>query len=701
MGVPKIKWWLLKNPETSELFRRKVMEETRPIEGVNEWWNENSRVIKQVAVNILGKTSGKSPPNDKESWWWNGEVQKAIKEKKDAKKMYDRSQTQEDKDRYNQAKKEAKRMVARAKAKKICEATDTQDTVDGKRKLLRIAKEKDRASKDFTHIKQIKSERGMVIRKEEDIKYRWREYFEKLLNEENHRSIFEDGIPNHGITEEISRDEVAQALKKMKNGKSTGPDEISVEAWKCLGEYGIDMLCDLMNQVLNEERMPNEWRDSVIVPIYKEKGDIQDCKNYRGIKLISHTMKIWERIIDTRIRKETSIGEEQFGFMPGRGTMDAVYALRQLMEKYRDKKKDLHLIFIDLEKAYDRIPRQEVWRCLRKKNVPEKYVRIIKDMYEGARTRVRSCVGMSDSINVNVGLHQGSVLSPYLFDLVIDCITEDTREEAPWSMMFADDIVLCDPDRESIENKVNMWKTKMEERGLKINTTKTVHLHLNEKERSQESDEEDADDIMDELRIKLGDTYLENVKKFKYLGSSVCTDGELDEEIASRINAGWMNWRKMSGVLCDKRISPKNKGYMYKTIVRPAMLYGAETWPIKKRQEERMNVAEMRMLRWMCGVTRMDRIRNTRIRGTVKVTEISRKIQERRLQWFGHVERRDQEYVGKRLRDMEVGGKRDRGRPRMRYMDKVKQDLKEKKLEVSHAQNRGAWKRLIQNVDPT
>ncbi|KAI5746928.1 hypothetical protein M8J77_009151 [Diaphorina citri] len=124
----------------------------------------------------------------------------------------------------------------------------------------------------------------------------------------------------------------------------------------------------------------------------------------------------------------------------------------------------------------------------------------------------------------------------------------------------------------------------------------------------------------------------------------------------------------MSGVLCDKRISPKNKGYMYKTVVRPTMLYGAETWPIKKRQEERMNVAEMRMLRWMCGVTRMDRIRNTRIRGTVKVTEISRKIQERRLQWFGHVERRDQEHVGKRLRDMEVGGKRDRGRPRMRYM---------------------------------
>ncbi|KAI5729033.1 hypothetical protein M8J77_024451 [Diaphorina citri] len=93
-------------------------------------------------------------------------------------------------------------------------------------------------------------------------------------------------------------------------------------------------------------------------------------------------MKIWERILDTRIRRETSIGEEQFGFMPGRGTMDAIFTLRQLMEKHRDKKKDLHLIFIDLEKAYDRILRQELWSCMRKKNVPEKYVRIVQGLNE-------------------------------------------------------------------------------------------------------------------------------------------------------------------------------------------------------------------------------------------------------------------------------------------------------------------------------
>ena len=77
-------------------------------------------------------------------------------------------------------------------------------------------------------------------------------------------------------------------------------DEIPVEVWKILGEEGVDMLLDLLQKIFEQEKMPEEWRDSVIVPIFKEKGDIQDCGNYRGIKMISHTMKIWERIIDRR-----------------------------------------------------------------------------------------------------------------------------------------------------------------------------------------------------------------------------------------------------------------------------------------------------------------------------------------------------------------------------------------------------------------
>ena len=169
--------------------------------------------------------------------------------------------------------------------------------------------------------------------------------FDKLLNEENPRSIFDDGVPNEELTQGISRNEVKVAILQMKNGKATGMDGIPVEEWKCLGEEGIDMLWDMMQAIYEQENIPTEWRDSVIIPICKEKGDIHDCGNYRGIKLMSHTMKIWERIIDRRLREETTIGDEQFGFRPGRGTTDAIFAVRQLMEKHREKQRTAYGIY--------------------------------------------------------------------------------------------------------------------------------------------------------------------------------------------------------------------------------------------------------------------------------------------------------------------------------------------------------------------
>ncbi|KAI5746584.1 hypothetical protein M8J77_005190 [Diaphorina citri] len=103
-------------------------------------------------------------------------------------------------------------------------------------------------------------------------------------------------------------------------------------------------------------------------------------------------MKMFKRTIDKRLRMETNISEEQFGFMPGRSTTDAIFALRQLLEKHLEKEKSLSMVFIDLEKAYDRVPREEIWRCLREKGTPEKYVSIVRDMYERATTKIGSSV---------------------------------------------------------------------------------------------------------------------------------------------------------------------------------------------------------------------------------------------------------------------------------------------------------------------
>ena len=162
-----------------------------------------------------------------------------------------------------------------------------------------------------------------------------------------------------------------------------------------------------------------------------------------------------------------------------------------------------------------------------------------------------------------------------------------------------------------------------------------------------------------------------------------------------------MNWKEVSGVLCDRRMKVKIKGKVYKTIVRAAMVYGAETRTAKKAHEKKMEVAEMKMLRRTCGVTRLDKISNEKIRRTTKVGEISMKVQKRRMRWYGHVMRRDEEYVGKRVMGREVQGSRRRGRPTKRWADCVKDDLREKGLSGEEVYDRAARRRLSSHIDPT
>ena len=688
-GTPKIKWWKLEKEENVELrsmFKEEVLREIRLENNVDDWWNINSQMILKIGEAVLGKTSGKGLPADKESWWWNEEIQGVIKKKTEARKNYERQRSEESKQAYKEAKKIAKREVARSKAVSRNELYENLETPEGQRNIHKIAKARNGATRDLTHIKQIKDANGTVLTRVNDIKSRWREYFENLLNEENPRSVRGDGVPNERQVPKICRREVRRALGKMKKGKAVGPDGIPVEVWRCLGEEGVDILWDLFNKIYQQEKIPEGWRNSLLLPIYKEKGDIQDCGNYRGIKLMPHTMKIYERVIEARIRDETIVSEEQFGFMPGRGTTDAIFVLRQVLEKYREKEKELHLVFIDLEKAYDRVPRQEVWRCLREKNVSEKYVRVIKDMYKGATTQVRSVVGTTEQFEVKVGLHQGSTLSPYIFDLLMDVIVADIKDQVPWSVLFADDVVLVTRTREEAERKLEMWRRALEDRGLKISRTKTEYLWFNGENQGE--------------GIKIEQAEVKRTKSFKYLGSYVTENGDMDEEISQRIKSAWYNWKKVSGVLCDNKISARLKGKVYKSVVRPALLYSSETWPMKRAQERRMEVAEMRMLRWMCGVTRRDRIKNAYIRGTVKVTEITKKMQERRLRWFGHVMRKEEESVCRRVMNMEVPGKRRRGRPKKRWKDTLNEDMREKDIQVNDTQDRCRWRRLIRNSDP-
>ena len=137
---------------------------------------------------------------------------------------------------------------------------------------------------------------------------------------------------------------------------------------------------------------------------------------------------------------------------PGKSITDAIFALKMLAEKYREGQRQLHCVFIDLEKAYDRAPREELWHCMREVLVPEMYVRAVQDLYNNCETKVRSAVGTMESFRVEVGLYQGSAQSTFLFTIVMDRLTMGgLRKCAPWLMMFAGDIVLCSEIREEVE----------------------------------------------------------------------------------------------------------------------------------------------------------------------------------------------------------------------------------------------------------
>ena len=147
------------------------------------------------------------------------------------------------------------------------------ETKEGEKELYRLARQRDRAGKDVQHMRVIKDENGNVMVNSEAVLKRWKEYFEKLMNEENNREprTEEAEVVNEEVNC-VSREEVKNALRRMKKGKAVGPDELPVEVWKCMGEMGIKFLTRLFNRLLIGERMPEEWRRSVLIPILKTKG---------------------------------------------------------------------------------------------------------------------------------------------------------------------------------------------------------------------------------------------------------------------------------------------------------------------------------------------------------------------------------------------------------------------------------------------
>ena len=169
-----------------------------------------------------------------------------------------------------------------------------------------------------------------------------------------------------GPCEYVVSEEVMEALALINKRKASGPSGVTSDLLKVCEKESVTRLVKITNSMLDGQKMPECWRNSDSIPIFKGKGDVRSCGSYRSIKLLEHGMKIVERIFERRLMKVVKLDEMQNGFMPGRGTIDVIFIVRQLMEKYETAGRNLFMVFVDLEKAIDRVPREVIWWSLRK-----------------------------------------------------------------------------------------------------------------------------------------------------------------------------------------------------------------------------------------------------------------------------------------------------------------------------------------------
>ena len=343
-----------------------------------------------------------------------------------------------------------------------------------------------------------------------------------------------------------------------------------------------------------------------------------------------------------------NISERQYGFQPGKSTIQQLFFLRMLQEKHREFGKEYGVCGLG------------------------------KGLQQGA---MGANLVLAQTKRCSRGLHKHNPRHV--------CWVQD--EGTPWAMLFADDLVLCDPDREMMKLRLERWRECMEKNGLKVSRAKTEHLQTTE-----ETDPVGTKSYMETEMVNLP-----TVQSFKYLGSTIDRRRGASKDVENRVARAWSKWRELSGVICNKKVPTKLKILIYQTtVIRPTLLYGCETWPMSVKDERHMATTEMRMVRWAMGVSLLKHRRNEEILEEAKVEQIATVMRRRRLEWFGHVKRRDETENIRAVVEMKMDSKRPRGRPKLRWKDTVRRDMKAWSIKEEWATDREKWKSLCKTRYP-
>ena len=742
--VPRVKLWRLKNPaikaELAEAFEAKVQDTDAT--SVEERWSTLKDSLQQAAEQVCGIS--KKHQWRKQTWWWDDLVESAVKEKRRCYKVWKAGGSRE---AYNVAKRAASRAVYHARHDAQRTAVEELDpkTAD----IYKLAKQMRRENQGVVGEKPVKNDECALSLDVEAKKVAWKQHYQRLLNIEFPWKQEDLSIepPVEGPSEQITPEMISKAIQKMGMGKAAGPSGIVAEMLKPCGEVGVLLIRELIEAIILEGHIPSEWEVSYIVSLYKGKGDALERGNYRGLKLIDQVMKVLERVAEQLIRKKVPIDDMQFGFMPGRGTTDAIFIVRQMQEKYLAGNKPLYLAFVDLEKAFDRVPRQVIWWAMRKLGVEEWLVKLVQSMYANVRSRVRVEDGYSEEFGVIVGVHQGSVLSPLLFIIVLEALSIQFRTGCPWELLYADDLAIMAESMEELLQKMEVWKEGMEEKGLRVNMGKTkCMISGSQLDKLQKTGKlpcavcltgtgrnsiycgtcscwvhKKCSGIKGALtpdplytcprckgtarpvdgrpakEVTVGEHKLEVVHEFCYLGDMLSSGGGCELAVTVRCRTAWGKFRELLPVLTNRHLPLTSRGRVYSTCIRSVMLHGAETWAATSITLNRLRRNDRAMIRWICRVKPQDDVRSDSLLEKLGIKDIETVLRTKRMRWLGHVER-STGWIA-RVRDINILGKKAPGRPKLTWDELVRRDRVTLGMERTDPEDRRAWRgRLRQRL---
>ena len=671
----------LKDRQIRQEFTIKLKNRFRLLENLDEddeqvvdkTWDVIKDNYNKTAEDVLGYKTKERKDWISDQTWQKIEDRKKIKSKLNAAKS-DRLKvklksdyTAKDKQIKKSAREDKKRFVEDL-AEKAQEASVRGDL----RKMYQITKQL--CGKNQPHNSAVKDKNGKILTAERDVIDRWRRHFEEVLNRPEPELA---ANPEPGEDLEINSDppterEVRNAIQNLKLNKSPGGDQITAEMLLADIDTAVKVLTDLLNKIWRKERLPEDWTKGIIIKLPK-KGDLSICDNWRGIMLLSIPSKVLSKVLLSRIdeKLDKKFREEQAGFRKGRGCIDQIFTLRNIIETCAEWNTPIHINFIDFQKAFDSIHRTTLWKILRSYGIPVKLVTIISKFYENFEACVAVDNKTTEFFKIGTGVRQGCILSPILFLLVIDWVMRKTNNQPRGlnfgilgvleDLDFADDLAMLSTTTEHLQIKTDRLVMFAKQVGLFVNIKKTEVMNIS-KETSQP--------------IKIEGSDLKQVNKFTYLGSVISSEDGAKADIDTRINKARTVFKSLKNIWRSRKYSLKTKLKVYSSNVKTVLLYGSECWRAVQNEMKKLNSFHNKCLREICRIFWPNKISNLDLYEKTDEKDIETQIRIRRLRWLGHVLRMNFTRNPKKCLRWNPPGKRSRGRQRTTWRRSIEMELK-------------------------